>query len=358
MNLLLIFSGSYRLLKLSVADVNKKATFYVAAITLTLLPLFVHSADTNKQRLASDLEDAYLALFQGDLSLAKTLIRNKPDIQSFKLLSLEIHYLIEIESIDLAEDKLEAFEQRFPDLPETFVFSAEIWREIGHQANIFVKRRYYKKAVAARIKAGELAPQKPQYMTLKASALGQSKSYGGDNQQQARLTEQIRQRDKKWGLIADINLAQNLDDDLKGLRVSQEAVKAFPDDFDVMERVAQYHWTLGQDNKAQFFFFKACQLQARNTWFAEVKWFNACYQTAVFAEEEQLNIKKGIDALHRLLKTYQLPTTQNFDIAVRLSNIATGEDVKPARIMFSRILRQSKDNALTRKARKVLLTMN
>lgn len=304
--------------------------------------------------LSNKITAAQHALIQGETEPSNVLIKQGEVTDNYNLMALEILYLIEQEKTDEAEEKLIILEKQFSEQPETFAFSAEVWRAIAHQASIFSKRGYYKKAVQARIKAGQVAPNNPRYLTMQASALGQGKSYGGDESEQKSLTSKIVQLDKKWGYIAQINLAQNSDDYRLGEKLSSEAAKEFKDDFDVLERVGKFYWTMNRYDAAQQYFLQACKAKPSQEWYIEVKWFNACYLVATFAQEESAPKEKGITALNILLQKYPLPTQQNFDIARLLLSISNDKDTTLAKQLFSRILKESDNKKLKAKAEKEL----
>ncbi|WP_102798170.1 hypothetical protein [Bowmanella denitrificans] len=333
----------------------------ISAISLLLLIPFSAmlasnslASAVNPVPVSAEMQQATQALLQGDKRPAAALLDKTAPQRSYELMALEILYLLASSATDLADARLTSFEQQFASNPETFAFSSEVWRSIGHQASIFAKRGYYKKAVKAKIQAGVLAPENPYYLTLQASALGQGDSYGGSAAAQKPLTDKIATLDKKWGYIARINLAQNEDDVALGESMAEQAASAFKQDFDVLERVAQWYWTIGSYEQAQAYFLQACQHRPAMTWHLQVKWYNACYQVGEFANDKQIGMDKGIKALNILLNAYSLPTEVNFDIASLLMTLADSEETDSARKLLQRIVQESPNKALARKAQKLL----
>lgn len=327
----------------------------VSSLWLLLVASYCNLATAETSLSLTDkISMATEALAQGDSSLAGQLIQTETAEPNYALLQLEILYWLEQRESDQAIDKLRAFEQLYPLRADTFAFSSEVWRSIGHQVNIFAKSGYYKKAVAAKIKAGQLAPDNPRYMTLAASALGQADNYGGDMAAQKPLTERIVGLDKKWGYIARINLAQNNDEYTQGRVLAAQAVAEFGQDFDILERVGQFHWTLGEYNEAQYHFLQACKNRPNDEWHLQIKWQNACYLVGEFAKEQEIGLENAVEALTILLSVYTLPTESNFASADLLLTLASAEQASPAIDMLSRILNESADKKLRRKAEKVL----
>lgn len=262
-----------------------------------------------------ELEEATLVMAQGDLAKAEKLMSitlNKGNALAKPLLQLQALYFVERESTDKAIDAVTALELRYPNHADTFAFSSEVWRSIGHQASIFSKLGYYRRAVESKIKAGELAPDSARYLTLKASALGQSKKYGGTPELQSEITEKIVKLDVKWGYIAQINLAQNQDDFALATQLAKSAAKQFPQDFDILHRIAKLHWTMGQRRMAQDYFYLSCQQKVEQQWQTQLDWRNACHQVVDFAVEHELQPDKAVLAIENLLQHHRLLTADNF----------------------------------------------
>ncbi|OKY27075.1 hypothetical protein [Thalassotalea sp. PP2-459] len=252
------------------------------------------------------------ALIQGESQLAKKLISNEKK-PSYNLLKLKILYYLERDNIDKAERSLNEFELQYFNVADTYAFTSEVWRSIGHKVSIFSKSYYYKKAVKAKITAGNKAPNDPKYLTMKASALGQSSQYGGNSSLQEQLAQKIKALDKKWGLIAEVNLAQNEDNLEQASKLAIQATKLFPQDFDVLNRTAKLFWTRSNYPSAQHYFYQACTSKSGDQWHSKINWINACSQTAIFAIEKNVNKDKGKKAIINLLREYQLPTNINFE---------------------------------------------
>ncbi|MGB0217153.1 MAG: hypothetical protein ACPF9E_17105 [Alteromonas oceani] len=265
---------------------------------------------------------------------------------------------IELENNDAAERLLLSFESRFADNPDTFAFAADAWRDLGHQAGIFSKFGFYKKGVQAKLRAGEVGPDNAEYVALRAGASAHGSSYGADASLQKTLTDKAIALDQKWGYIAKLNYAQNTDDQQSGVVAAKAAVEEFHDDFVVLERVAQYYWTIDNLAQAQQTFAQACEYPPVQSWYREVKWINACYQVALFSQEHGLAVKPGEQALNRLLATYKLPTSQNVEIAVLLLDIAQQENSQLAVQRLNQAIAHANDEALVRRATKRLAMLD
>ncbi len=271
--------------------------------------------------LDRQIKQATHSLIQGDHTPVRELLSATPKLN--KVLSkLKIIHLLQSEKIDATIDSLELLELNYPRDPEVFAFSAEVWRSIGHEVSIFSKRKYYKRAVSAKLNAGALAQNQAEYLTLMASAYGQSKSYGGDKSKQEPITEKIRRLDNKWGYIAHINLAQNQERFEQAISLAKQAVVEFPNDFSILERVAKLYWTLRDYSSSQHFYYKACQNNPQGNWHLQINWLNACWQTAIFTKEKEQNKQYGVNALKILLEEYKLPTQSNYEIYEYLLEIA------------------------------------
>ena len=310
--------------------------------------------------LSQQIHAAFHYLVQGDTSRATKLLAEQEAIKddSHQLSKLAIMLHIELENNDAAERSLLSFESRFADNPDTFAFAADAWRDIGHRAGIFSKFVFYKKGVQAKLRAGEIGPENAEYVALQAGASAHGRRYGADASLQKILTDKAIALDKKWGYIAKLNYAQNTDDQQSGLAAAKEAVEEFHDDFVVLERVAQYFWTIDNLAQAQQTFAQACEYPPVQSWYREVKWINACYQVAVFSQEHGLAVKPGEQALHRLLAFYKLPTEQNVDIAGLLLDIAHPENSQLAVQRLNQIIIHANDKALVKRATRRLAMLN
>lgn len=287
------------------------------------------------------IKQATHSLIQGDHTLVRELLSASPKLNK-SLIKLKIIHLLQSKEIEAAINDLELLEHKYPNNPETFVFSAEVWRSIGHEVSIFSKRKYYRKAVEAKLMAGKLGQNQAKYLTIQASASGQSKTYGGNKSAQQPITEKISRLDRKWGYIAKINLAQNQEQFEQAVSLAKQAAADFPHDFNVLERIAKLYWTLRDYSHSQHFFYKACQNNPKEDWHTQINWLNACWQTAIFAEEKELNIQFGIHALKILLQEYTLPTQSNYEIyeyLLKISEQDVKDEVKEFGIRFNNPLR-------------------
>ena len=310
--------------------------------------------------LSQQIHAAFHYLVQGDTSRATKLLAEQEAIKddSHQLSKLAIMLHIELENNDAAERSLLSFESRFADNPDTFAFAADAWRDIGHRAGIFSKFVFYKKGVQAKLRAGEIGPENAEYVALQAGASAHGRRYGADASLQKILTDKAIALDKKWGYIAKLNYAQNTDDQQSGLAAAKEAVEEFHDDFVVLERVAQYYWTIDNLAQAQQTFAQACEYPPAQSWYREVKWINACYQVAVFSQEHGLAVKPGEQALNRLLATYKLPTRQNVEIAGLLLDIAQQENSQLAIQRLNQAITYANDEALVKLATRRLAMLD
>ena len=142
------------------------------------------------------------------------------------------------------------------------------------------------------------------------------------------------------------------------MAAAKEAVEEFHDDFVVLERVAQYFWTIDNLAQAQQTFAQACEYPPAQSWYREVKWINACYQVAVFSQEHGLAVKPGEQALNRLLATYKLPTRQNVEIAGLLLDIAQQENSQLAIQRMNQAITHTNDKALVKLATRRLAMLD
>ncbi|MFC3201049.1 hypothetical protein ACFOEW_04330 [Alteromonas oceani] len=310
--------------------------------------------------LNEQINAAFHHLVQGDTSPATKLLAEQEGIKdgNHQLSKLAIMLQIELEDNDAAERLLLSFESRFADNPDTFAFAADAWRDLGHQAGIFSKFGFYKKGVQAKLRAGEVGPDNAEYVALRAGASAHGSSYGADASLQKTLTDKAIALEQKWGYIAKLNYAQNTDDQQSGVVAAKAAVEEFHDDFVVLERVAQYYWTIDNLAQAQQTFAQACEYPPVQSWYREVKWINACYQVALFSQEHGLAVKPGEQALNRLLATYKLPTSQNVEIAVLLLDIAQQENSQLAVQRLNQAIAHANDEALVRRATKRLAMLD
>lgn len=267
--------------------------------------------------------EAKLQLLQGEVAFAKELIQQIKQ-ETKEILMLKVLYFIESEDIERAEKALRRFEDSYPNDGATFAFSSEVWRSIGHQASLFSKRGFYKKAIKAKIRAGDIAPDNPRYLILKASAFGQG-NFGGDLEVQAELTRLIQSKDVKWGDLAQLNLLQNQGKEQEGKALAKRMMEKYPDDFDVLERAGQFYWSHNEHDLSQTSFYLACMNKPEFSWHKQVKWINACYQTAHFAIENDQNATQGSESLGKLMEEFTLYTDFNLQTAELLYSLPNSQ---------------------------------
>lgn len=336
----------------------KRTVLLISGLVICIAS-YANNAEEN-EGLNEQINAAFHYLVQGDTRRASKLLAEQERIKddNHQLSKLAIMLQIELENNDAAERLLLSFESRFADNPDTFAFASDAWRDLGHQAGIFSKFGFYKKGVQAKLRAGEVGPDNAEYVALRAGASAHGSSYGADASLQKTLTDKAIALDKKWGYIAKLNYAQNTDDQQSGVVAAKAAVEEFHDDFVVLERVAQYFWTIDNLAQAQQTFAQACEYPPVQSWYREVKWINACYQVAVFSQEHGLAVKPGEQALNRLLATYKLPTSQNVEIAVLLLDIAQQENSQLAVQRLNQAIAHANDEALVRRATKRLAMLD
>ncbi len=339
----------------SLAGQSKK---WFAIVTLPLLMMSPYiGAESVKTAPSTDahvISQALHALFQGDDASAKVLIENEATAHTRAFDELEILYQLEKRNIDTVIQRLEQYESRYRTLPEAFDFSAQIWRSVGHEVNIFSKRGYYKRALAAKSKTGLLAPHSPYFLTLRASAIGQDDDLAREDESQLSVTNKITSMDKKWGFISRINYAQSTGNKSSGKKLSENAALEYKQDFEIQERIAQYYWTIGQKEQAQQHFLIACHNPPAPSWHNNIMWFNSCYQVAYFSQQYSINIDAGIKALNTLLNHYRLPTRNNFDLAVMLLDLSQKHTATQALALLKRIIEESDEPELVKQAVAIL----
>lgn len=336
-----------------------KRTLLLVSGLVFCVASYANNAEEN-ERLNEQINAAFHYLVQGDTRRASKLLAEQERIKddNHQLSKLAIMLQIELKDNDAAERLLLNFESRFADNPDTFAFAADAWRDLGHQAGIFSKFGFYKKGVQAKLRAGEVGPDNAEYVALRAGASAHGSRYGADASLQKTLTDKAIALDKKWGYIAKLNYAQNTDDQQSGVAAAKAAVEEFRDDFVVLERVAQYYWTIDNLAQAQQTFAQACEYRPAQRWYREVKWINACYQVAVFSQEYGLAAKPGEQALNRLLETYKLPTKQNLEIAELLLAIADQEGNQLAIQRLNQVITNANNEALIKRATRRLAMLD
>lgn len=264
--------------------------------------------------VAQDYIQAAEALLEGDTSYAYNAIQQPDCKKSPQCVELSILYHLMSDKVDVAIDELNTYEVAYSNEARTHAFAAETWRLIGHQVNIFRKRTYYKKALQAKFQAGVKLSALPQHKVMLASAHGQQ----GEIDNQKTLTADIIETAPKWGAIAQINLAQNMDDFVYGEKIVAQALNKYPEDFFINERVAQFYWTIDKPIEAQQHFLKACKTKPQAYWYDRKKWLEACTLVVQFTEQENINPQAAVDALVRILSEHTLLTLTNVEYAVLL----------------------------------------
>lgn len=303
---------------------------------------------------ADDLDLAASAMMQGNYDFMSKLLDDKSLSSDIRLLELEIVYHILQDDTDTAINKLEAYLEQNSRNAAAQAFAGEAWRSIGHQVNIFRKGTYYDKAVDAKLLAGTADNTKPKYMVMRASALGQN----GKLEEQYNLTNEIVDLDEKWGFVARINLSQNIEAFEEGKDLSALATTAYPHDFFINERTAQFYWTLSDYAQAQKHFLVACRNHPRSGWYDNMKWLYACNLVVRFVEEDSLAPEAGIEALTLLLNEFTLFTHDTITYAATLLKLAEGDDKEFAIAFLERVIKHSNNQQLIIDAQRLLSSLS
>ena len=343
--------------KSTFCGLSNRCLFFSALLVFSL-SINANSVDERKHYVQQDYKRAIHALIQGDERLANEIIGSEIKHQTKDFAEFEIIFRLEQGDIDTVIEKLEQYETVYGELAETFSFTAIVWRSVGHEVNIFSKWGYYNRALKAKVRAGQLAPEAPYFLTLQASAIGQDEALAREGETQLTLTNKIMSLNKKWGLISQINYAQNTNDQTTGIKLSKKAAAEFEKDFEIQERLGQYYWTIGLTEKAQHHFWEACKSPPDYSWRSDVAWSNACYQVAQFALQKSINIDLGVEALNILLGHYTLPTRSNFNLVVMLFKLTANKLPIQAVKILNRIVKESDDKKLVKEARVVLQTID
>lgn len=313
--------------------------------------LFISNLSGAQPNPTDKVIEAEEALLQGSYKLAYEL--SLLPSRSIELDKLKILYHLARSELEQAEKRIEGLEHKYSELAETFAFSAEAWRSVGHQASLFSKRGYYQRAVEARIKAGDKAPNEPKYLSLKASALGQG-SFGGDIEGQTELTKLIQIEGGKWAGIAQINLLQNQGRKAEGKRLAKQLQANYSNDFDVLERVAQFYWSHSEQELSQVSFYLACINRPKFSWHLQVKWINACNQVAVFAKKNKQNVELARKALVELTQVFTLLTEVNLELAEVLYSLPDPKAKVMAQQYVEQLVLAGGEANLIKRANKIL----
>jgi tetratricopeptide (TPR) repeat protein len=237
-------------------------------IILSILPITIWAVErpsnSAEEALKFEVRSAIHSLYQGDKLVAEKLIKSKiksSEISSapMPLQRLQVMLWVLLNESDKAIDMLLNMEKQHSKNADFFFFAGGQWKELANQVSVFSKVKFYRRAVDAYIRAGELAPNNAKYVRKQASSFAQPKMFGGQKGKQKTLLSKIQSLDPIYGLIASIDLAQNEENEQKAYELAELAAIEYPNTFLLIERAAQMHWTLGNYEKAQHLFSKACE---------------------------------------------------------------------------------------------------
>jgi hypothetical protein len=273
---------------------------YIIILGLSLLSMTVMSVQ------AQTLEDAKNAYFHRDYQQVQSIIKAlKTEKGEDKLLMTELAMLtiaIDIHNdVDDAADHLEDFLESNPNNASFHYLAAILWDKHAKNVSFFSQMSIYKKHVSALIKAGALAPENDRYQYGAASGYGQPSMLGGDSDKQKPIVDKLMENNSAFAQMAMMDYLQNTQDKKKGFIFIDQAVVAFKDNIEVIERAAQLLWTFDKKVQAGELFTAACLL-APGEFEAFVKWSDACLLSASFALDGTVDKKTGLLSIDRLIK--------------------------------------------------------
>ena len=263
--------------------------------TKFILCLMVSGQLACADELTDEVMDAY---FRRDYSVVERYLSAENNVTAEWL---RIALLARRADTDDATSALERFLAANSHSAALHFDSAELWRVIGKRAGIFSRGKYYAKVVAAYIKAAELEPDNALYLKHAATA----KSYNGswfsaDVKAQRMVIDQLKGKDDRYLLMAEMDYVQNTDDKKQGRQLISQALQKYDHDLDVLERTGQLLWTYRDDEQAQRVFTQACNLPAAHArlW---LSWQSACFISGKIALDGVGDRAAGLSSLKRLL---------------------------------------------------------
>jgi len=255
---------------------------------------------------------------------------------------------------DKASSRLQNLIDIYGNNPDVNFFAAGIWKELAHQVSIFSKVKYYRRAVESYIRAGELAPNNAKYVRKQASSYGQPSMMGGDAVKQKPLLNKIKALDPQYGFIAEMDLAQNEEKYELASQLADQAVADFPDSFILHERAAQMHWTIGNYERAQRLFLRACKFPEPSGIDREL-WISSCYSVVYLTLEVEKGHLLAVQAMQRVLSVNQLITAENNQARLYLAEMAKEANEKElALATYQELSEKAVDKRIRKKARKAI----
>lgn len=283
----------------------------------------VHLSTVASSNSAPDNEilTAQHAFFQGDTRLAEKLLAGESEYQSLALAQLQVMLWIGREEADKATELLLKLQKRYSSNADYHYFAGGMWRQLGHQVSVCSKIKYYRRAVAAYILAGKLAPDNARYVTKQASVYGQLDMMGGDSKKQRPILAKVQSLNSQYGLVAAMDLAQNEENHKLAAQLAEQAVSQYPNSFLLLVRAAKMHSSpLKNKIKAQQLYAQACQLPAQSG-LDRINWISSCYQVEHLAGKTK-NFDLVVIAMQRLLAVNQLATSENDQARLYLAQMA------------------------------------
>lgn len=255
---------------------------------------------------AQTLDNAKNAYFHRDYQQVKAIITELKATQAEnKVLMSELAMLtIAVDmrnSVDGADDDLEALLERHPNNANFHYMAGILWYHHAKNSSIFSKMSIYKKHVTANIKAAKLAPENERYQYVAASAYGQPSMIGGDSIKQKPIVDKLKVNNSAFAQMAMMDYQQNTQDKTNGFALIKQVSITFKDNIEVLERAAQLLWTFDEKEQAGALFSAACLLPP-GEFEAYEKWSDACLLSASFAVDGALKKATGLVSIERLIK--------------------------------------------------------
>ena len=273
---------------------------YIILLSLSLLSVTVMPVQ------AETLKNAKNAYFHRDYQQVTSIIKAlKTSKAEDKLLMAELALLtiaIDIHNdADDAGDDLEDFLENHPNNASFHYLAAILWYQHAKNVSVFSKMSTYRNHVSAMIRAAELEPKNERYQYGAASAYGQPSMMGGDSDKQKPIVDKLMVNNSAFAQMAMMDYLQNTQDKKSGFIFIEQAVIAFKDNIEVVERAAQLLWTFEKKEQAGKLFTEACVLTP-GEFEAFVKWSDACLLSASFALDGTVDKVTGLRSIDRLIK--------------------------------------------------------
>jgi len=324
----------------------------------SFITLAAQSPATQETTKASlEILKAQYALYQNDTKPAEQLISQQSKLTKLEDISLALQQLqvlvwVQQEETDKATDLLLRLQEHHNQNADIHFFSGGAWKKLAHKVSIFSKIKYYRRAVTAYIRAGELAPKNAKYVRKQASSYAQPEMFGGIEGKQKPMLKKIIALDVKYGLVAKMDLAQNEQQHNKARQLAEQAISEYSDSFLLVERAAQMHWTLENEERAQELFVQACNFPAQIAT-ARMTWISSCYGVVYLTLKTDKNHGLAVSAMQRLLSINKLKTSDNDQARLYLAEMATRAGNKSlALATYRKLIEQALDKNIKKKAKK------